>query len=1007
MKVKWKSKRILIPLILLLLVILIVSSFFKPSQNNEYIDATATDFYKSVFTGDYYSNLVSKWEQNGIKDVKDYRAVVAVADYFIDENSDVEVVTGADIRYGEIVEEYEEDFQKETIGVLYLQAGAEVSFSAPVEKAGLYQLAFDYYDLEDSILPLEFSLQINGEYPFFESRTLKIAADWRLTRTEFSLDRYGNEIQPISEKIRRWDNYLISDPNRFHKSFKFYLEPGDIISLNSEYGRFLLGGFYLLSPEEIPAYSAYLANLQGEEIVGLIGLPAENFYSRNDPSVRLRSERDPSASSYHSQFLRLNTIDGTSWRNGGQSIAWKLETEEAGFYRISFKYLQNTLKEMPVFREIKVNGKVPYLELAAYAFPYTENWLNRTLVDEKGETLLIYLEEGINTIELTSVLYPYRNAIEDLRSVMNEISALALEVKKMTGNMDDAYRDWDVEDNIPDAKARLSAMATKAREIHNDLLVLSKTSKPAELANLLSAAKMLDDLAKKVNSLPSRLLKLSDGDASAAQLIGDLMQRLMNTGLELQNIYFHGEEKIPKPRANVFVRIWEGSKQLVLSFTNNPYKAKKAREGELVVWVNHPRQYIEIMQNLIDSEYDGPLPVTLSQMPDENKLILANATGRSPDVAVGINHWIPHEFAIRGAALDLRQFKGFNETVAKFSKGMMIPYAFEEGIYGLPETQNFWVTFYRKDILSNIGIDEIPETWDQIIAILPQLQRYGMNYYLPISMFEGLKPFVVTLPFIYQFGGTLFSEDGMQTVINSDQTLKGMELMSEFFTLYNIPKRVPNFYNHFRYGTLPIGISDLSTYLLLENASAELNGLWDIALHPGLEVEVNGEKEILRYAAAGAQANMILASTKYPEAAWDFLSWWMSTPVQIQFAYNLQTTYGQMYLWNTANLEAFAVLPISSRHKEIILKQWEYSLEATRIPGSYMVEREISNAWSKIVFNGVNPRLALDEATRISNREILYKMEEFGYTKNGKKIKDYRVPTIANIDKWLTEVNND
>ena len=76
-------------------------------------------------------------------------------------------------------------------------------------------------------------------------------------------------------------------------------------------------------------------------------------------------------------------------------------------------------------------------------------------------------------------------------------------------------------------------------------------------------------------------------------------------------------------------------------------------------------------------------------------------------------------------------------------------------------------------------------------------------------------------------------------------------------------------------------------------------------------------------------------------------------------------------------------------------------------PRSYMVEREISNAWSKIVFNGVNPRLALDEATRISNREILYKMEEFGYTKNGVKIKDYKVPTIANIDYWLTEVNHD
>ena len=202
-----------------------------------------------------------------------------------------------------------------------------------------------------------------------------------------------------------------------------------MITLRSEYGSFLLGDFFILSPIEIPSYDEYLNNINAEQIVGLIELPAENFDSRNDPSVRLRSERDPSATSYHSQFLRLNTIDGTSWRNGGQNITWELSTDKAGFYRISFKYLQNTLKEMPVFREIKVNGKVPYLELAAYAFPYTENWLNRTLVNEEGEPLLVYLDAGTNTIELTSVLYPYRNAIEDIRSVMKAISELSLEVK--------------------------------------------------------------------------------------------------------------------------------------------------------------------------------------------------------------------------------------------------------------------------------------------------------------------------------------------------------------------------------------------------------------------------------------------------------------------------------------------------------------------------------------------------------------------------------------------------
>ena len=91
------------------------------------------------------------------------------------------------------------------------------------------------------------------------------------------------------------------------------------------------------------------------------------------------------------------------------------------------------------------------------------------------------------------------------------------------------------------------------------------------------------------------------------------------------------------------------------------------------------------------------------------------------------------------------------------------------------------------------------------------------------------------------------------------------------------------------------------------------------------------------------------------------------------------------------------------QHKEIILEQWKYAIEAPRIPGSYMVEREISNAWTNIVFNGENPRQALDEAVRIANREILYKMSEFDYVVDGISIKDYLVPTLENIYLWLKE----
>jgi hypothetical protein len=129
----------------------------------------------------------------------------------------------------------------------------------------------------------------------------------------------------------------------------------------------------------------------------------------------------------------------------------------------------------------------------------------------------------------------------------------------------------------------------------------------------------------------------------------------------------------------------------------------------------------------------------------------------------------------------------------------------------------------------------------------------------------------------------------------------------------------------------------------------------------------------------------------------------MSEETQLEFALTLLSTYGKEYFWNTANMNAFTQIPMPLQYRQVIMEQWEYAIEAPRIPGSYMVEREISNAWTNIVFNGANPRQALDEAVRIANREIAYKMAEFGYIKDGVILKNYNVPSIDNIDFWLKE----
>jgi hypothetical protein len=75
--------------------------------------------------------------------------------------------------------------------------------------------------------------------------------------------------------------------------------------------------------------------------------------------------------------------------------------------------------------------------------------------------------------------------------------------------------------------------------------------------------------------------------------------------------------------------------------------------------------------------------------------------------------------------------------------------------------------------------------------------------------------------------------------------------------------------------------------------------------------------------------------------------------------------------------------------------------EPIRLPGSYMQERELSNLWNRIVFDGVNPRVAIDRSVIIINREIARKMEEFGYLKDGERVKEFKIPTLEMVKGWM------
>ncbi len=101
-------------------------------------------------------------------------------------------------------------------------------------------------------------------------------------------------------------------------------------------------------------------------------------------------------------------------------------------------------------------------------------------------------------------------------------------------------------------------------------------------------------------------------------------------------------------------------------------------------------------------------------------------------------------------------------------------------------------------------------------------------------------------------------------------------------------------------------------------------------------------------------------------------------------------------------MEAFAQLPIDNDHKEVVLEFAKNVIDVARVPGTYMLEREMSNAFNAIVVDGETAQTRLDEAVKTINREIKRKLEEFGYIDSeGNVIEYYYIPNIESVKEIL------
>lgn len=898
----------------------------------------------------------------------------------------------------------------------------KVTLKITAPKAGLYNVAFEYLSGdESSILVPQMVLELNGKVPFYEANTLRFEDLWK-DPAEPSYDRYENEIVAVPDKYMVWQTKYVSDSSyRYSTPLKLQLEEGEnTITLTMTEGTLLIGDIILSGDEEIAEYKTG-NKADGNNYVEPI--QAERPFTRNDPSIRPACEYNIDLTPYNYKKKTLNIIDSASFNDAGMTMNYEMEVPADGYYYIAFDYRQDTKTDMPTFIDIRIDGVIPNKELKDYPFDYEKSFTTMTLEGSDGEKMAVYLKKGTHYLSLTISNENVREALEVIDNIMSEINDLSLEITKVVGGNNDKWRKIDIREYVPDVEQRMARWTKQLKEIYGQLAKYSTEDEDVgALSGIDKAINKLESLSEDISELPARVAELSTNTSSATANLANFVTDITanNISIDEINVYQEGHELSGK--ANVFVKIWEAIKRFFSSFASQAYSTDNVTDTHLQVWINRPRQYLEIIQSLVDSDFTAKtgIQVDLCIMPDAQKLILSNAAGSAPDVAQAINYDQPFEFALRGAAVDMTKFSDYKEVFSQFEEGLLVPYLYDDpddgkdtaGIYGMPETFYFYVMFYRSDILNKLNID-IPQTWEEVQQMLPELKNRGLEFFHFSESTTGTRTLAMTAPFFYQYGASMYGNKCTgDTTINSDEAVEAFTTLTELYTIYDLPTGIGSMYQHFRNGDMPIGVADYFLYSMLINAAPEIANSWEITLVPGVE---NEDGVIQRQTAGAAQASLIMENGNdtpivledgtemdRQQAAWEYLKWWMSTETQVDFGNILQTTYGKEYIWNTANTEAFSLLPWDSTDKKVILESMEWIEETPRIPGTYMVERELSNAYVEVAINGETLRTSLDEAVKRVNRETRRKLQEFGYLDNeGNVIREYVVPNIDMVKELL------
>jgi ABC-type glycerol-3-phosphate transport system substrate-binding protein len=862
-----------------------------------------------------------------------------------------------------------------------------IEWETEISQAGYYNIEVDYLSVTGSTTAPQREFYLDGRKAYKEMNIFSFPRVWEDNGKVWK-NALKDQVRPKQKEVIEWNSVRLNDSQgKYAEPLRFYLSAGKhkvkMVYANEP---IIISQVKLVAPKAYKSYkevqeeykkAGYQYATQSKLVEG------ETAKYKSDPSLRIQSDSDPSMQPPSKGSIVYNSIGGKVWNRGNQAISWDIDVPESGIYKLSFRMTQKFTDGLPVYRQVAIDGEVPYKELLEYKIKYNKDgWAYTDLNDDNGNPYEIYLEKGVRRITLTNKVGGYSQIISTLEKDAYNLGNLIQKIIKVTTIDPDVNFDYEIEKKIPTVMEDLKALSASLGNQVNAIQKLSE-KRPSAVNNLLMIQSQINGMIKDPYIIARSLKGLMDGQSTMATWISDFQ----NSPLQID--YFKIQPVKTKTvdyKSNFFQRAGVAFNSFFVSFFKDYDALSQNNPGEsnaktLNLWISRAKEWAEVLQYMTDEEFTqkSGININMNVVPanaftSNGVIMLAIAAGNAPDLALGVSASVPFEYGIRDAIYDLSQFDDYKSIEKRFLPGIMIPFKNGEEVYALPETMDFSVLFYRTDILNSLKI-EVPKTWGDLYSrVLPILKKNGMDFFYDgaVSNVAG----AVSAAFhslLYQHGGSYYTKDGLKSALDTPQAFTAFKQFTDLYTIYGMPVSA-NLYSRFRAGTMPLGVSSFNTYIQLTAAAPEISGKWDVAPLPGIE---QADGKINRSYGGSTTAAIILEGSKLKQESWEFLKWYTDKETQIRYSNDIVSTVGAEARWCSANIEAFDNLSWETNLKQVIKEQRDWYVDMPNVIGGYITPRYVENARVRVVVQNKQYRDSLEKAVKEINTELVNKNNEF------------------------------